>query len=111
MYHHYTRSAEDSEIKTRIWQKCDPQVSTPEPGSYPAMTTSRALRLTNCRIFGATFLLYSRSRCHTKAGTRPAPGHHDISSLQRPSHLLQSLLEGQHAKSSGAVAACLPQTA
>ena len=26
MYHHYTRSAEDTEIKTRIWQKCDPQV-------------------------------------------------------------------------------------
>ena len=26
MYHHYTRSAEDAEIKTRIWDKCDPKV-------------------------------------------------------------------------------------
>ena len=53
MYHHYTRSAEDAEIKTRIWQKCDPQARRGCCAPHSALTsgfgqhTSRALA-TSC---------------------------------------------------------------
>ncbi len=63
VYHHYTRSAEDTEIKTRIWQKCDPQVRrvwAPKPTSKSKPSVGQPC----CKLIEWTIAALPMLVCH-----------------------------------------------